>query len=42
MHPNSAPHTPRERPGWMALALIALFVLGGVALYVIGARLVAR
>ena len=33
---------PREKPGWMAIALIAAFVLGAVALYFAGARLVKR
>jgi TolB-like protein len=38
-----APHVqPREKPGWMAIALIAAFVLAAVALYLAGARLVSR
>jgi TolB-like protein len=36
-------HTPpRERPGWMAIAFILVFVLAGVALYLTGVRLVRR
>jgi hypothetical protein len=33
---------PPERPGWMAIALIAIFVLTGIAIYLIGVRLVSR
>jgi hypothetical protein len=32
----------KERPGWMAIALIAVFVLTGVAMYLIGVYLVRR
>ena len=35
------PHPP-ERPGWMAIALIAIFVLTGVVMYIIGVRLIKR
>jgi hypothetical protein len=35
------PHPP-ERPGWMAIALIAIFVLVAIVMYVIGARMVKR
>jgi len=40
--PESANLRPPERPGWMAIALIAIFVLTGVAIYLIGAHLVRR
>ena len=33
---------PKERPGWMAIALIAVFVLTGVAMYLVGVHLVKR
>ena len=33
---------PREKPGWMAIALIVAFVLGAVALYLAGAYFVSR
>jgi len=33
---------PKERPGWMAIALIAIFVLTGVAMYLIGVHLFKR
>lgn len=32
----------REKPGWMAIALIAAFVLAAVGMFMIGARLVKR
>jgi len=32
----------KERPGWMAIALIAVFVLTGVAMYLIGVQLIKR
>jgi adenylate cyclase len=32
----------QEKPGWMAIALIAAFVLAAVAMYVIGAHFVKR
>jgi hypothetical protein len=32
----------RERPGWVAIALIAAFVLAAVGMFLIGARLVRR
>jgi hypothetical protein len=35
----SHPHPP-ERPGWMAIALIAIFVLVAIVMYAVGARLV--
>jgi hypothetical protein len=35
--------TPRkERPGWMAIALIVVFVLTGVVMYWIGEHLIKR
>ena len=33
---------PKERPGWMAIALIASFVLIGVAMYLAGLHLLKR
>ena len=40
---EAAPHTqPREKPGWMAIALIAAFVLAAVTLYLVGAHFVSR
>ena len=35
------PHPP-ERPGWVAIALIAIFVLTGVVMYIVGVRLIKR
>ena len=42
--PRETPSVPylRERPGWMAIALIAAFVLAAVGMFLIGARLVKR
>jgi TolB-like protein len=37
---ETASERPPEKPGWMAIALIAAFVLAAVAMYVIGARFV--
>jgi hypothetical protein len=34
------PH--KERPGWMAIALIAVFVLAGIAMYLVGVHLIKR
>jgi hypothetical protein len=36
------PHRSKERPGWMALALIAVFVLVAMVMYVVGAKFVTR
>jgi hypothetical protein len=42
--PRETPAAPRlrERPGWVAIALIAAFVLSAVAMFLIAARLVKR
>jgi hypothetical protein len=40
--PETANPHPPERPGWVAIALIAIFVLTGVAIYLIGVHLVRR
>ena len=32
----------KERPGWMAIALIAVFVLTGVVMYWVGVHLLKR
>ena len=38
-----SPHSrPPERPGWMAIALIAIFVLIGVVMYLAGVRFMRR
>ena len=42
MTPEPTHQRPPERPGWMAIALIALFVLVAIVMYVVGARLVKR
>jgi len=32
----------KERPGWMAIVLIAAFVLAGVVIYLVGVHLLKR
>jgi hypothetical protein len=32
----------KEYPGWLAIALIAAFVLAGVAMYLVGVHLLRR
>lgn len=39
---ENQPIPQKERPGWMAIALIAVFVLAGVAMYLIGVHLIKR
>ena len=40
--PANTPAPAKGKPGWMAIALIASFVLAAVAIFAIGARLVTR
>ncbi len=40
--PVNAPIRTEEKPGWMAIALIAAFVLAAIVLFAIGASLVKR
>jgi hypothetical protein len=40
--PVNTPNHTQGRPGWMAIALIASFVLAAVVMFAIGARLVRR
>jgi len=40
--PAGTPLRTDGKPGWMAIALIAAFVLGAIGMFAIGARLVTR
>ena len=40
--PENQPAPPREYPGWIAIALIAVFVLVGVVTYLAGVQLLKR
>ena len=42
MPPTPAGAPAQGKPGWMAIALIAAFVLGAIGMFAIGARLVTR
>jgi hypothetical protein len=39
---ENQPAPMREYPGWMAIALIAAFVLAGVVMYLVGVHLLKR
>jgi hypothetical protein len=39
---ENQPARMREYPGWMAIAMIAAFVLAGVAMYLVGVHLLKR
>ncbi|HUJ22361.1 MAG TPA: hypothetical protein VLX58_12595 [Bryobacteraceae bacterium] len=38
---NTHPHPP-ERPGWMAIGAIAIFVLAAIVMYLVGVRMLRR
>ena len=40
--PENQPARMREYPGWIAIALIAAFVLVGVVMYLVGVHLLKR
>jgi hypothetical protein len=39
---ENQPAPVKEYPGWMAIALIAAFVLTGVVMYLVGVHLLRR
>ena len=40
--PENQPAPMREYPGWIAIALIVVFVLAGVVMYLVGVHLLKR